>query len=175
MTGEVMAAYRATLLQRIERKLRQGALMGLSLTGALLVASGLALGCNTAQANAMQEEVQMSNVVMDLGGSLITLQLNDNSALRDLVSRLPLTVELEDFGHGAERIFYLDHELDYSEVKAGSDASAGTVAIYRPWGNVCIFLRQGPASRDLITLGHISAQDLAKLKQAKLGEVTLHQ
>ena len=43
MTGEVMAAYRATLLKRIERKLRQGALMGLSLTGALLVASGLAL------------------------------------------------------------------------------------------------------------------------------------
>ena len=175
MTGEVMAAYSATLLKRIERKFRQAALMGLSLTGALLVASGLALGCNTAQANAMQEEVQMSNVVMDLGGSSITLQLNDNSAVRDLVSRLPLTVELEDFGHGAERIFYLDHELDYSEVKAGSDASAGTVAIYRPWGNVCIFLRQGPASRDLITLGHISAQDLAKLKQAKLGEVTLHQ
>lgn len=149
--------------------------MGLSLTGALLVASGLALGGNTAQADAMQGEVQMSNVVMDLGGSSITLQLNDNSAVRDLVSRLPLTVELEDFGHGAERIFYLDHELDYSEVKAGSDASAGTVAIYRPWGNVCIFLRQGPASRELITLGHISAQDLAKLKQAKLGEVTLHQ
>lgn len=175
MTGEVTVACRATLLQRIERKLCQGALVGLSLTGALLVASGLALGGNTAQADAMQGEVQMSNVVMDLGGSSITLQLNDNSAVRDLVSRLPLTVELEDFGHGAERIFYLDHELDYSEVKAGSDASAGTVAIYRPWGNVCIFLRQGPASRDLITLGHISAQDLAKLKQAKLGEVTLHQ
>lgn len=87
MTGEVKAAYRATLLQRIERKLRQGALVGLSLTGALLVASGLALGCNTAQADAMQEEVQMSNVVMDLGGSSITLQLNDNSAVRDLVSR----------------------------------------------------------------------------------------
>ncbi len=175
MTGEVKAAYRATLLQRIERSLRQGALVGLSLTGALLVASGLALGCNTAQADAMQEEVQMSNVVMDLGGSSITLQLNDNSAVRDLVSRLPLTVELEDFGHGAERIFYLDHELDYSEVKAGSDASAGTVAIYRPWGNVCIFLRAGNPSRDLITLGHISEQDVAKLKQAKLGEVTLHQ
>ena len=57
----------------------------------------------------------------------------------------------------------------------GSDATVGTVAIYRPWGNVCIFLRAGNPSRDLITLGHISEQDVAKLKQAKLGEVTLHQ
>lgn len=175
MTQDVLVAGRATLLQRCERKLRQMALLGVSLTGALLLASSVQLFCNTAQANSIQEEIKMNNVVMELGDSTITLQLVDNSAVRDLISRLPLTVELEDFGHGAERIFYLDRELDYSAVKAGSDATAGTVAIYRPWGNVCIFLRQGPASRDLITLGHISEQDLAKLKQAKLGAITLHQ
>lgn len=175
MTHDVAVARSASLLNRIERKLRQGALVGLSLTGALMMACSFQLFCGSAQANQIQEEVKMSNVVMDLGDSSITLQLNGNSAVRDLISRLPLTVELEDFGRGAERIFYLDHELDYSEVKAGSDATVGTVAIYRPWGNVCIFLRAGNPSRDLITLGHISEQDLAKLKQAKLGEVTLHQ
>ena len=123
MTHDVAVARSASLLNRIERKLRQGALVGLSLTGALMMACSFQLFCGSAQANQIQEDVKMSNVVMDLGDSSITLQLNDNSAVRDLISRLPLTVELEDFGRGAERIFYLDHELDYSEVKAGSECA----------------------------------------------------
>ena len=176
--GSVSVQCRARWQQRMMHILRGSALVGLSLSGSLFLMSSLQLWCHTAHADPtdhMAAEVQMTEVVMDLGQGAITLQLNDNSATRDLVSRLPLTVELEDFGRGAERIFYLDHELDYSEVKPGSDATMGTVAIYRPWGNVCIFLRSGNPSRDLITLGHISAQDLATLKAAPLGEVKLHQ
>ena len=46
------------------------------------------------------------DVKMQLGSQHIVLHLEDSSAAQDLVSRLPLTVELEDFGHGAEKIFY---------------------------------------------------------------------
>lgn len=163
-------------LVALRRKLRQGSLLSLALSSMLFGTTTLDVMNNQAQAatasNIAQENAMIS-VTMDFGSHTINLQLIDNSATRDLAARLPLEVELEDFGGGAERIFYLNKTLDYSDVKAGSDATAGTVAIYRPWGNVCIFLRQGPASNDLITLGHISAQDLATLKQAKLGTVTL--
>ena len=52
------------------------------------------------------------DVKMQLGSQHIVLHLEDNSATRDLVSRLPLTVDLEDFGHGAEKIFYTPSKLD---------------------------------------------------------------
>ncbi len=168
----VPVMHQASLLERCERKLRRGALWGVAVSGALMGLANLQLLCSVAEAAATKEQ-EMIALSMDLGTSTISLELESNSATRDLAARAPLKVQLEDFGGGAERIFYLDRELDYSDVKAGSDATLGTVAIYRPWGNVCIFLRAGRPSRDLITLGHVSPQDLEKLKAAPLGEVSI--
>ena len=174
---QVSVMQQVSWLERCERKLRRGALWGLAVSGALMGLANWQLLCSVAEAAEVEaaatKEQEMISLSLDLGTSTISLELESNSATRDLAARTPLKVQLEDFGGGAERIFYLDRELDYSDVKAGSDATVGTVAIYRPWGNVCIFLRAGRPSRDLITLGHVAPHDLEQLKAAPLGEVSI--
>ena len=54
----------------------------------------------------MDFDANMIDINMILGDQQIVMYLEDNSASRDLVSQLPLTVELEDFGGGKEKIFY---------------------------------------------------------------------
>ena len=101
----------------------------------------------------MDFDTNMIDINMILGDQQIVMYLEDNSASRDLVSQLPLTVELEDFGGGKEKIFYTPKELDLSEVRYLKMADEGTVAIYEPWGNVCIFLKPLSRASGLVGMG----------------------
>ena len=113
------------------------------------------------------------DVKMQLGSQHIVLHLEDNSATWDLVSRLPLTVDLEDFGHGAEKIFYTPSKLDISQVRRDDTTTAGTVAIFEPWGNICIFLHPSRSAYGLIQLGLVSAEDVKVLRSVSAREATL--
>lgn len=113
------------------------------------------------------------DVKMQLGSQHIVLHLEDNSATRDLVSRLPLTVDLEDFGHGAEKIFYTPSKLDTSRVRRDDATTTGTVAIFEPWGNICIFLHPSRSAYGLIQLGLVSAEDVKVLSSVSAREATL--
>ena len=129
---------------------------------------------SAATTTADQGALQMRTITISWGDEQIQATLDDHPATRDLLSRLPMTVELNDFGGGAERIFYPEPELDLPGVRRGAVAPAGSICIYVPWGNVAIFLKDGQASRDLVSLGRIDADAVEKLKAMKTPtEVTI--
>lgn len=57
----------------------------------------------------------------------IIVELSDNSASKDLVSRLPLDVQFEDF-NSTEKISYLDKNLDTSDAPTSCLPVRGTLA-----------------------------------------------
>lgn len=58
----------------------------------------------------------------------------DNPAVRDFLSMLPLTLKLEEF-NGREKIGYLPRELKH-QGSSGSDPEDGDLIYYAPWGNI---------------------------------------
>ena len=58
----------------------------------------------------------------------------DNPAVRDFLSMLPLTLTLEEFA-GREKIAYLPRELAHGG-SPGSDPEDGDLIYYVPWGNI---------------------------------------
>ncbi len=58
----------------------------------------------------------------------------DNPAVRDFLSMLPLTLTLEEFA-GREKIAYPPRELAHAG-SPGSDPEDGDLIYYVPWGNL---------------------------------------
>jgi len=58
----------------------------------------------------------------------------DSPAVRDFLSMLPLTLELEEFA-GREKISYLPRKLKHSG-SPGSDPEDGDLIYFAPWGNL---------------------------------------
>jgi len=58
----------------------------------------------------------------------------DNPAVRDFLSRLPLTMTLEEF-NGREKIGYFERPLAHSG-SPGSDPEDGDLIYFAPWGNI---------------------------------------
>ncbi len=58
----------------------------------------------------------------------------DNPAVRDFLSMLPLTLTLEEFA-GREKIAYLPRALTHAG-SPGSDPEDGDLIYYVPWGNL---------------------------------------
>ncbi|GLQ53838.1 cyclophilin-like fold protein [Devosia nitrariae] len=95
----------------------------------------------------------------------------DNPTVRDLLSRLPLTMILEEYA-GREKIGYFDPELDV-QGSPGSDPKDGDLIYFVPWGNIGFYYNaSGIGYSDLtIHLGTYDA-DLDQLEQLE-GEVTV--
>ena len=62
-----------------------------------------------------------------MNGDEVTATLIDNATSRDLVSLLPLTMKLEDYGE-TEKIGYLPRKLSTEGAPPGSDPSVGHVS-----------------------------------------------
>ena len=75
-----------------------------------------------------------------VGTRTITAKMEDNAAARDLLSRLPLEITLEDFNNTAEKIFYPSPALNTEGIKSGA------------------------YSNDLIKIGHIDANGIEALQ-----------
>lgn len=90
-----------------------------------------------------------------VGDQTITATMENNSAARDFLSRLPLEVILEDYNNGTEKIFYPDPELSLNDTPRECTPVPGDITIYEPWGNVAIFCRDWSQSNSLIKIGHI--------------------
>lgn len=82
--------------------------------------------------------------------------MEDNATTQDFLSKLPMTVTLEDYNN-TEKIGYLDEALVKDETAAGCDPVPGTVALYAPWGNLSIFYKDWSYSDDLIPMGEIES------------------
>ena len=95
----------------------------------------------------------------------------DNPAVRDLLSMLPLTITLEEFA-GREKIGYPPRELKHRR-SPGSDPENGDLIYFVPWGNLGFYYNaEGIGySDDTIHLGTYEAS-LDQLQQLE-GEVAV--
>jgi hypothetical protein len=93
---------------------------------------------------------------MDVEGTSITATLDDNDTARDFASLLPLTLTLRDYA-ATEKISDLPRKLSTQDAPAGTEASAGDIAYYAPWGNLALFYRDFEYSRGLVRLGTLDA------------------
>ncbi|WP_328305342.1 cyclophilin-like fold protein [Pseudomonas guariconensis] len=101
------------------------------------------------------DERHMHAIHIILGKQVISASLEDSPATRDLISQLPLSIDLADYS-AKEKIAYLPHKLDTSGAPAGIDPDVGDVTYYAPWGNLAIFYRDFGYSVGLIKLGSIT-------------------
>lgn len=92
--------------------------------------------------------------------------MEDNVAAKDLLSRLPIEITLEDFNNTTEKIFYPNPALNTKGVKGGCAPVPGDITIYAPWKNVAIFCKSWPHSNDLIKIGHIDGNGIEALQVA---------
>ncbi|MEV4364890.1 cyclophilin-like fold protein [Nonomuraea sp. NPDC004186] len=96
----------------------------------------------------------------------------DNPAVRDFLSMLPLTLTLEEF-NGREKIANLPRKLAY-EGSPGSDPEDGDLIYYIPWGNIGFYYNTDGVgySDQTIHLGTYDAT-LNKLELLESQEVTV--
>lgn len=104
-----------------------------------MLGAALLAGCafvSPAQAQDQGANQVVGTVVRFAAGSTsvdVTIG-EDNPAVRDFLSMLPLTLKLEEF-NGREKIGYLPRKLKY-QGSPGSDPEDGDLIYYVPWGNI---------------------------------------
>ncbi|MCD7898358.1 MAG: flavodoxin [Bacteroides sp.] len=103
------------------------------------------------------------NIKITVGNSTITATMEDNTAARDFISRLPLEVTLNDFNN-AEKIFYPSPTLTIGDTPRGCAPQAGDITIYAPWNNVAIFYKSWSHSNSLIKIGSIDGEGIEVLR-----------
>ena len=94
-------------------------------------------------------EERLIEVVGETGR--IVYRLDDTEVADDLSSQLPLEKDTEDFSTN-EKIFYPDESLDTSDAPL-AEGGSGTLAYYRPWGNVVMFYDSFRPNGSLFSLG----------------------
>lgn len=91
----------------------------------------------------------------------IIFELNNSEASKDLYKQLPLRINVENFSDN-EKIFYPPNKLSTNNTPQ-SYAKNGTLAYYKPWGNVAIFYKDFGKASGLYELGEaISTKEVIK-------------
>ena len=97
------------------------------------------------------EDVMTRRISVTGNTGRVVFELNDSNAADDLWSQLPFDVEVENFSNN-EKIFYPENELDTANTPL-AEGGAGTLAYYRPWGNVVMFYGSFNPNSSLYGLG----------------------
>lgn len=83
-------------------------------------------------------EEKMERIIYVKGNNgTVVFELNSSKAADDLWKQLPLETEVGNFSNN-EKIFYPEKGLDTSDAPL-AEGGEGTLAYYRPWGNVVMF------------------------------------
>lgn len=132
--------------------------------------SNLGIDFSQKDGNKANDTENIIRVVMSSGEILI--QMDDNSASEDLISRLPLTMSFEDYNN-TERISYLDSELDTGNAPDECTPQRGDLTYYAPWGNLAFFCKDFRQSPQLVPLGKVIDGEEYLDSLDKVGQVTL--
>ena len=81
----------------------------------------------------------------------VVFELNDSDAADSLWEQLPLEAEVSNFSSN-EKIFYPEDSLNTANTPI-AEGGAGTLAYYRPWGNVVMFYGPFSSNGSLYGLG----------------------
>ena len=113
------------------------------------------VSCGKDDVNATEPVIDATHrLAIVIGSQTITATLYDNPTSRDFISRLPLTVDLNDYG-GMEKVFTPSPELTTYNSPAGMNPQAGDISLFAPWRNIAIYYRNGTSSGSLIPIGRI--------------------
>lgn len=112
------------------------------------------------------------NITIRAGDREVTATLQDHAAARDFISRLPLTLVLEDYGD-TEKISPLPGKLSTVGAPAIGKPFRGAIAYYAPWGNLCIFRKDFRPSGGLVILGSLDGDGLKVLDVSGKLRVTI--
>jgi hypothetical protein len=104
-------------------------------------------------------------VRLTFNGADAVVNLRDNPTSRDLLSSLPMTLTLSDYG-GTETVAALPRRLSTQNAPEGIAPSIGDFTYYAPWGNLAIFYKGFRYSKGLVALGRIESgmEQLAALE-----------
>ncbi|MFC0338888.1 hypothetical protein SAMN05421848_0408 [Kushneria avicenniae] len=135
---------------------------------AMMLIPGIALSANPDT----MEKTHTMNIVFDAGDQQIPATLEDSAAGRAFADMLPLTLELEDFGGGVEKIADLPTSLPDETASKGMKPAAGDITYYAPWGNLAIFRKGFKHASGLVRLGQFDA-DFSAIDRSGPIEVTI--
>ena len=106
-------------------------------------------------------------VQLDVGGTVLAAELDDNPTARALLALLPITLTLHDFNE-TEKVADLPRRLPVNGAPDFATPRTGDIAYYAPWGNLAIYYRGFRSSPGLVVLGRITS-DLRTLSGAANG------
>jgi len=107
------------------------------------------------------------------GGVSIEVTIGeDNPTVRDFISLLPVTIELEELS-GREKIGYFSRKLT-TDGSPGSDPEDGDLIYFSPWGNIGFYYNAAGIAYSDLTI-HIGKYDAtrAELEQLSAQPVTI--
>lgn len=111
---------------------REGTATSESSTATTVAATATATAATTAAAT---EEKTVNKITLNIGDSQFTATLYDNETAKELASRLPLTLNLQEL-HGNEKYYYFDSPLP-SDATVPDRIHAGDIKLY---GSDCLVL-----------------------------------
>lgn len=93
-------------------------------------------------------------IKLSIDGEEWNATLNESSTSRDFIKIMPLYITFKDYA-GTQKVSGLPESLSTWDAPGGSEASAGDIAYYAPWGNVAVFHEDVEYTRGLVIMGHI--------------------
>lgn len=121
-------------------------------------------GASASDENGQGDDAEaISGIRILVGEQTLTATMENNTAARDFISRLPFEVTMSDYNNITEKIFYPTPQLDLSDTPRGCTPIPGDITIYEPWGNVAIFCKNGAYNNGLIKIGHIDGDGIKAL------------
>ncbi len=108
---------------------------------------------SSATENSEEQASKSRQISVQFGENTAVYELNNSAAANSFYEQLPFTVEAEDFSNN-EKIFYPPQELD-TEDSPLAQSGAGTLAYYKPWGDVVFFYGDYNGNPSLYELGQV--------------------
>ncbi|AWM81529.1 hypothetical protein DKL61_14945 [Gammaproteobacteria bacterium ESL0073] len=129
-----------------------------------LLSSLLMVFCMHSYANTPSTKT-LAHIKMTINQQPVIIALFDNSASRQLLNQLPLSLALSDFAR-TEKIAYLPNKLILQETPLAKTTQSD-FTYYAPWGNLALFYKGYGQANGVYALGTIESgkEQLATLKQ----------
>ncbi len=109
-------------------------------------------------------------LLVTVDGQTVEATLGSSPAARELVRRLPLTLDFRDF-NGVEKISRLPGGLPMDGMPEGDDPEPGDIGYYAPTGDLVLYYGDVGYFDGIARLGRMSSTDL--LSDASGGELTV--
>lgn len=103
-----------------------------------------------------EETLSPRQLRLSVGGYSLIYNLDDSYLADQLITQLPLTVNIEPYSDN-EMIFYPPEKLDCEGAQPAS-GGAGILAYYEPWGDVVMFTGDFAEAPGLYRLGEVEYQ-----------------